>query len=99
MERILEKYPGRVPVYVNKKEGSNIEEITKHKYLVPKEMTMGNFIYVLRKNITLKPSQALFVFVDNLIVSNSEMLGEIYNRHKNEDGFLYVIYSSESTFG
>ena len=99
MEKILEKYPDRVPVYVNKKEGSNVQEITKHKYLVPKEMTMGNFIYVLRKNITLKSSQALFVFVDNLIVSNSEMLGEIYNRHKNEDGFLYVIYSSESTFG
>ena len=99
MELILEKYPDRVPVYVNKKEGSNVEEITKHKYLVPKEMTMGNFIYVLRKNITLKSSQALFVFVDNLIVSNSEMIGEIYNKHKNEDKFLYVIYSSESTFG
>ena len=99
MERILEKYPDRVPVYVNKKEGSNVEEIKRHKYLVPKDMTMGNFIYVLRKNITLKSSQALFVFVDNLIVSNSEMMGEIYNRHKNEDKFLYVIYSSESTFG
>ena len=99
MERILEKYPDRVPVYVNKKEGSNVEEIKKHKYLVPKDMTMGNFIYVLRKNINLKSSQALFVFVDNLIVSNSEMMGEIYNKHKNEDKFLYVIYSSESTFG
>ena len=99
MEKILEKYPDRVPVYVNKKEGSTVEEITKHKYLVPKDMTMGNFIYVLRKNITLKSSQALFVFVDNLIVSNSEMMGEVYNRHKNEDKFLYVIYSSESTFG
>ena len=99
MEKILEKYPDRVPIYVKKKEGSNVEEITKHKYLVPRDMTMGNFIYVLRKNITLKSSQALFVFVDNLIVSNSEMMGEIYNRHKNEDNFLYVIYSSESTFG
>ena len=100
MEEILKKYPDRVPVYVNKKEGSVVEEIKKHKYLVPKEMTMGNFIYVLRKNIKLNSSQALFVFVDNLIVSNSQMLGEIYTAHKNkEDLFLYVVYSSESTFG
>lgn len=99
MDEILRKYPDRVPIYVNKKEGSNVEDIAKHKYLVPRDMTMGNFIYVLRKNISLKSSQALFVFVDNLIVSNSEMMGEIYNRHKNEDKFLYVIYSSESTFG
>ncbi len=99
MDEILRKYPDRVPIYVNKKEGSNVEDITKHKYLVPRDMTMGNFIYVLRKNISLKSSQALFVFIDNLIVSNSEMMGEVYNRHKNEDKFLYVIYSSESTFG
>lgn len=99
MERILEKYPDRVPVYVNKKEGSNVEDITKHKYLVPKDMTMGSFIYVLRKNINLNSSQALFVFVDNLIVSNTEMMGEIYNKYTNEDKFLHVVYSSESTFG
>ena len=74
MEKILKKYPDRVPVYVNKKEGSNVEEITKHKYLVPKEMTMGNFIYVLRKNINLNSSQGLVLFVDKLIFSNSEMM-------------------------
>ena len=99
MDEILKKYPERVPVYVTKKTGSDVEDIAKHKYLVPKDMTMGNFIYVLRNNITLKSSQALFVFVGNLIVSNSQLLGEVYNRHKNEDKFLYVIYSSENTFG
>ena len=99
MEKILEKYPDRVPVYVNRKDGSNVSEITKHKYLVPKEMTMGNFIYVLRKNIKLKSSQALFVFVDNIIVSNSDMMIEIYNRNVSDDKFLHIIYSSESTFG
>ena len=99
MEKILEKYPDRVPVYVNKKEGSVLEEIDRHKYLVPKEMTMGNFIYVLRKNIKLKPEQALFVFVNNLIVSNSDLMSSIYEQHKDKDLFLHVIYSSENTFG
>lgn len=99
MQRILEKYPDRVPVYVDKKKESTIEDIEKHKYLVPKEMTMGNFIFILRKNIKLKPDQALFVFVNNIIPSNSELMSTIYDQHKSEDLFLHVIYSSENTFG
>ena len=46
MDEILKKYPDRVPVYVTKKTGADVEDIAKHKYLVPKDMTMGNFIYV-----------------------------------------------------
>lgn len=99
MDKILEKYPDRVPVYVNKKEGSNVCDIEKHKYLVPKDMTVGQFIYVLRKNIKLKSNEALFVFINNIIVCNTDLMGEVYNKNKNDDKFLYVIYSSENTFG
>jgi GABA(A) receptor-associated protein len=60
MNRIIEKYPDRVPVYVNKKEGSNVNDIQKHKYLVPKVMTLSNFIVVLRRHINVKSNQALF---------------------------------------
>jgi GABA(A) receptor-associated protein len=99
MNLILEKYPDRVPVYVNKKENSDIDDISKHKYLVPNDMTMGQFIYVLRKRIKMDSKKALFVFVNNMIVCNSELMGEVYNKNKDEDGFLYMIYSGENTFG
>jgi len=29
----------------------------------------------------------------------SASLGQMYDQHQDEDGFLYVAYSSESTFG
>ena len=93
------KYPNRVPVYVHKKEGSDIDDVPKHKYLVPEDMTLGNLIYIIRKNIKLTSEKALFVFIDNKLSSNSNPIGELYNRHKNEDGFLYLIYTGENTFG
>ena len=31
--------------------------------------------------------------------TSSEILSDIYDKHKNIDGFLYVTYSSENTFG
>jgi GABA(A) receptor-associated protein len=99
MERILAKYPDRVPIYVDRKEGSNVEDVERHKYLVPKDMTMGNFIYVLRKNIKLKSNQALFVFVDNIIPPTAELMGTLYDIHKGEDQFMHVTYGVENTFG
>ena len=93
------KYPDRIPVYVNKKEKSDVPDLTRHKYLVPKEMTLGNFVYILRKNIQLTSDKAIFVFVDNIIPPTSESMNTLYEKHANEDGFMYVIYSGESTFG
>jgi GABA(A) receptor-associated protein len=99
MEKILEKYPDRVPVMVNRKEKSDVPEIERHKYLVPKNMTVGNFIYIIRKHIKLSSDKALFVFIDNKLICNTEMMDTTYNKYKSDDGFLYVIYSGESTFG
>lgn len=93
------KYPDRIPVYVNKKEKSDVPDLTRHKYLVPKQMTLGNFVYILRKNIQLTSDKAIFVFVDNIIPPTSESMNTLYEKHANEDGFMYVIYSGESTFG
>jgi len=97
--RILEKYPNRIPIIVNKRRDSKIADIGKSKFLVQKDMAMNQFIYVIRKRLKLKPSEAIFVTINNEMCTSSEILSDIYDRHKNTDGFLYVTYSSENTFG
>ena len=39
------------------------------------------------------------VFVDNKMPATSELIGSMYDRSKNEDGFMYMLYSGENTFG
>jgi GABA(A) receptor-associated protein len=97
--KILQKYPDRIPIIVEKQRKSKIPDIDKNKYLVPKEMTMGQFIYVIRKRIKLNPTEALFVFTNNILCNNNILLSEIYNTYKDKDGFLYIVYTSENTFG
>lgn len=29
----------------------------------------------------------------------SALIGELYSQHKDEDGFIYIMYSGENTFG
>ena len=95
--RILLKYPDRIPVIVEC--GKNVPSIDKHKYLVPRDLTAGQFLYVLRKRMELKPEQALFLFVENILPPTSSTLSEIYNKYKEEDQYLYITLQEENTFG
>jgi len=98
-ERIRAKYPDRVPVICEKADRSDIPDIDKKKYLVPADLTVGQFHYVIRKRIKLAPEKALFLFCSNSIPPNAALMSTVYEEQKDEDGFLYVQYSGESTFG
>ena len=99
---VIDKYPKRVPVIIEKyKECSNtIPNITKKKFLVPNDITIGQFTYIIRKRIKLEAEHAIFLFVGkNNIPPSSKLISEIYTNYKDEDGFLYMVYSGENTFG
>ncbi|XP_010324593.1 autophagy-related protein 8f isoform X2 [Solanum lycopersicum] len=97
--RIREKYTDRIPVIVEKAERSDIPNIDKKKYLVPADLTVGQFVYVIRKRIKLSAEKAIFIFVDNVLPPTGAIMSSIYDEKKDEDGFLYVTYSGENTFG
>ncbi|CAA7044614.1 unnamed protein product [Microthlaspi erraticum] len=97
--KIREKYPDRIPVIVEKAEQSDVPDIDKKKYLVPADLTVGQFVYVVRKRVHLSAEKAIFIFVDNVLPPTGAMMSSIYDEKKDEDGFLYVTYSGENTFG
>lgn len=98
-ERVYEKYPTRIPVIIEKNVGSKINDIDKIKFLVPNDQTVGQLIYIIRKRIQLKPNEAIFVFVNNTLPRTSDLLKSVYLQNKDPDGFLYLTYSGENTFG
>jgi len=100
-ERILAKYPDKVPVIVIRANGARatMPELKKWKYVVPRDLTMGQLMYLLRRHMTLPPEEALFLFVGNSLVPGSERIADVWSRYRSEDGALHVIYSGESAFG
>ncbi|XP_014517663.1 autophagy-related protein 8A [Vigna radiata var. radiata] len=97
--RIREKYPDRIPVIVEKAERTDIPDIDKKKYLVPADLTVGQFVYVVRKRIKLGAEKAIFVFINDTLPSTAALMSAIYEENKDQDGFLYMTYSGENTFG
>lgn len=96
--RLQEKYPGKIAVICEKMEKCEMPAIAT-KYLIPFDITVGQFMHILRKRATLAPENAFFLFVNNQIPSSSALMSQVYAQHKDEDGFLYMSYSTESTFG
>lgn len=86
-------------VICEKVEKSDIATIDKKKYLVPADLTVGQFVYVIRKRIKLSPEKAIFIFVDEVLPPTAALMSSIYSEHADADGFLYITYSGENTFG
>ena len=93
--RMLNKYPDRVPVICQRHPKANSEcpVIDKIKYLVPVDLTLGQFIYVIRKRMHMPSEKALFLFVNGTMQSISLLMSQIYTEHQDEDGFLYITYN------
>ena len=88
-ENILSLYPDRIPVIIHKnKSCNNVPDIDKNKFLVPNELKLGELHHIIRKRIKINPQIAIFLFVNNeKIYSVNELIKNIYDEHKNKDGF------------
>ena len=50
-EKIRAKYSDRIPVIVEKAPKSRLRDVDKKKYLVPSELTLGQFYFLIRKRL------------------------------------------------
>lgn len=65
-------------VIVERAKHSRIGDLDKKKYLVPSDLTVGQFYFLIRKRVHLRPEDALFFFVNNVIPPTSATMGILY---------------------
>lgn len=99
MDTLLKKHPDRIPLVVDKKKGDDIPDIENHKYLVPKDMTVSQFMVLIRKKIKIDSKKAVFLLINNTLPPNTATFGDLYLEHASPDKILYLTYAVENTFG
>lgn len=98
--RILQKFPDRIPVICEREKNKfDIPDLTKKKFLLPRDLKMIEFVIVIRNKMKLKQEYALFVTINDIIPNSTQTMNNLYEEYKDNDGFLYVNYCSENTFG
>ena len=101
-QRILGKYPDRVPLVCERHRSERADmatEIDKNKFLVPVDMNLGQFVFVIRKRIKIGADRGLYLFIHGTIPPTHASILDLYHQHKHTDGFLYIHYATEATFG
>lgn len=98
---LRKKYPDTVPVIVQRSEKEiYLPEIDKKQFLVPISMTLGNFISIIAYRLETDANSSLWLYSSRIALTNrSESVSQIYNRYRDIDGFLYLKYKSEESFG
>ena len=97
--RLLTKYPDRCCIIVGRSDDSDLPDLDKHKFLVPCGLTMSQFQYVIRKKIRCRPEQGIYMFINKKLVPITQTVGNVFHENKGEDGYLYIRYTGENTFG
>ena len=96
-QSIMEKYQNRIPVICQT--SNDLPVLERKKYLVPDDLSLVNFNYVVRKRIKVSAETSIYFFISNKLLPSSLTMYQIYNKYKDEDGFLYIYIAVENTFG
>ena len=97
---IKQKNQNKIAIICEKDPRSKIVDIQKSKFLIEKDFTFPQFSTIIRKRLKLKESDALFFLANGKVsLSGNDTMNDIYKNHADEDGFLYLAYSSEEIFG
>ena len=104
--KIIARHPDYIPVIIESSDEEILKNLTKRKFLCPKDVSCSYLICCIRKNLKLDSSKALFLFYNNVLISGHQMMGEMYEKYKiknnikgKDDLFFYINLTCENTFG
>ena len=101
--KLIEQNKGQIPFICEKDTKSEMKVLIKTKYLIKREITVDQFIGTIRKKLELEKNEALFLLAncknEKFAIVGTTNFGEIYDKYKDDDGFLYLIYSNEKVWG
>lgn len=98
---IKQQYPNYIPIIVRTRKNDKSIILKKSKFLVTNEITLAQFLTILRKKISdIKSNESIFLLIDNTLMPITLTLSAIYKEKKDFDtNMLFITVCKENTFG
>ncbi len=88
-----------IPVSIEPTRGSKIPLAKDQLLFVKNTDTMQDFIRFLRKRLKVNSTQSISLFLKGTIPSQTMTMLSAYNRYKDHNGWLNIVYGELSAFG
>jgi GABA(A) receptor-associated protein len=104
IEELINKHPNRIPIVISSK---SFKEHNVNRFIVPIDMTVNQFMLILRNKTKIISTEAIFIFVkdykkgnkNDIIAPVSETIGSLYDKYKDDKLILNLFYEKEAVFG
>jgi len=86
----------KIPIIIEKEHNVTLPSLRYNKIVIPKEITVEQLLTKLRTEmLNIESTTKLFLYfgTDKKLPELNETMDDLYQKYKNEDGFLYCKYS------
>ena len=99
--RLLSKNPEKVPIIFERHPLSKLDPSCRDvKFLSTKNLKLAEFTKQLREMWMIEADKSLFFSCNGKAMLNPDLLvGDIYDKFRENDGYLYIRYREVESFG
>jgi len=102
-ETILDRYENRVPIILEAGDRRLVQAgtVNYQRQIMMRDTRIQDLIVSLKQKLgdQFRPTDSLFIYADNRILNGFTTIGKAYDQYRDEDGFLYLTYTTQETFG
>lgn len=96
---VRRRHPNCVLLRMKRRENCTLRPLRRSHFVVPRTLTVGDLMILIRRRLALSPDRALFLLIAGRMVACSQLIAHLDTEENREDGVLTAYFTDENAFG